>query len=48
MPRIRKFRFENLWSKEIESVEVVSKRWESNIQHGLKEKIVDCGRDLMH
>ena len=48
MCHIRKFRFENLWLKEIECAEIISRSWESNIQRGIIVKIVDCGRDLMH
>ena len=48
VPCIHKFRFENLWLKEIKCAKIVSRSWESNIQRGTTVKISDCGRDLMH
>ena len=46
-PRIKRFKFENVWPRESDCVEVVTKSWERSGGRPIQSKLLFSGADLM-
>lgn len=46
-PRIKRFRFENVWLREPDCVEVFTKSWEFSVGRSIQSKLSLCRSNLM-
>lgn len=46
-PRVKKFRFENIWLREFDCIEVVKESWASFVGVSIPNKFASCGSDLL-
>ena len=46
-PRVKKFRFENIWLREFDCIKVVKESWASFVGVSIQNKLASCGSDLL-